>query len=131
MAAESHAISVDMAQRAQAENLESARIRQHWTIPGHKAVQPTHLPDKLIARTHVQVICICKHQCRAKLVQFTRLDSFHRGLRAHRRKYRSRQRAVWRLEHPGPGSTACCLKLEPEHSHLTRRTREIIAAERR
>ena len=42
--------SVDLAQAAQAEDLEPARIGEDGVGPGHEAVQPAHPADRLVAR---------------------------------------------------------------------------------
>ncbi len=54
--AEQHAVFGDLAQVAQAEDLESAGIGQDGARPRHEFVQPAEFADQLVAGAQEQVI---------------------------------------------------------------------------
>ena len=65
MRPERHPVLVDLAQLAQAENLESPGVRQNCPIPRHKPMQPTHFAYGLNTGTQVEMIGVTEDDLRA------------------------------------------------------------------
>ena len=81
--AEQHAFFCDLAQVAQAENLEAARIGEDRARPGHEAVQAAELADQLMAGPQKQVIGVGEDDFGVQLVgQIALHDALDGGLRA-------------------------------------------------
>ena len=83
--AEQHAVFGDLAQVAQAEDLEAAGIGQDGARPGHEVVQPAEFADQLVAGAQEQVIGVGQDDLGIEFVcQIALHDAFDGGLRAHR-----------------------------------------------
>ena len=65
--AEQHTFFGDLAQIAQAEDLESARVRQDGPRPGHEFVQPAELADQFMSGAQEEVIGVGQDDFGVKL----------------------------------------------------------------
>ena len=74
VAAEVHAVLLNLAQTRQREHLKSARVGQYRTRPVHELVQPARALDQIFARTQVQVIGVGQYYLRVYLQQFARAN---------------------------------------------------------
>ena len=102
VAAEMHALFLDLAQAGEREDLESAGIGEDRLIPAHKFVQPARLLDQFLAGADVQVIGVGEDDLRADLVQFARGRPLDGRLRAHRHKDRGLDVAVRGMHNAAP-----------------------------
>jgi hypothetical protein len=67
----------DFAKSGERENLKAAGIREHRPIPSHEAVEATHHPDEIVARTEMKVVRICEDHCRAHLGEIVGIQRFY------------------------------------------------------
>jgi hypothetical protein len=58
MGIERDALFGDFPQDGQGKDLKASGIRQDRPVPGHEAVQPTHVADELVSGPHVEMIGI-------------------------------------------------------------------------
>ena len=89
-----HAFVRHLAQFAQAENLEPARIRQNRSRPRHEFVQPAHLADQFVSGTQIQMVGIRKQNLYTEVFQVPLRLSLHRRRRAHWHERRRINRSV-------------------------------------
>ncbi len=81
--AEQHAFFRDLAQIAEAEDLEAARIGEDRARPRHEAVQSAEFPDYFVARAEEQVIGVRQDDFGVQLAgQIALHDAFDGGLGA-------------------------------------------------
>ena len=91
------------AQSAQAEHLETARVRQDCARPVHEAVQPAEPLDHLVPRPQVEMIGIGQQDRYPQIVlQIPLHQPLHGGLRPHRHEHGRFDHAVRRVQQPGP-----------------------------
>jgi len=84
----------DLRQFLEAEDLESAAIRQNGPIPVHELVQAAETPDQLMAGPNIQMIGIAQDNLGIHLFQVFRSHGLHRRLGAHRHENRGLEDAV-------------------------------------
>src|SRR5580658_732756 len=83
-----HALLRHLAQFAEAENLEAARIGENRARPRHEFVQPAHLADQFMSRTEIKMVGIRKQDLYEKVFQVLLRQALHRRRRAHRHERR-------------------------------------------
>ncbi len=86
MRAEQHALFGDLAQIAQAEDLEAAGVGEDGARPGHEAVQAAELADQFVAGAQEEMVGVGEDDLGVEIVrcQVALHDAFDRGLRADR-----------------------------------------------
>jgi hypothetical protein len=103
--AEQDAVFRDLAQIAQAKDLEAARVGQNRARPRHEAVQAAQLADQFVSGAEEQVIRIGQDDVG---VEFAFEIALHHpldgGLRPDGHKYRSFDDAVSGVNPAGPGA---------------------------
>jgi hypothetical protein len=95
---EGHAVVVNAARVAEAEDLEAAAVGQDGAVPGHEAVQPAQVADEFVAGAQVEVVGVGQHQRRPQLAQIARPHRLDRGLCADGGEDGGFQRAVGGVE---------------------------------
>ena len=93
------AVRLDLAERGEAEDLESAAVGQDGVVPVLELVQAAGAPDQPGARTEHQVVGVPEDDLDIQLLQFARGHRLHRGARADRHEDRGMDRAVGGLQH--------------------------------
>ena len=68
MRLEDDAVVGDLAQPAQAEDLEAAGIGEDGARPGHEAVQPAHAADQLVAGPQIEMIGVGQQDADAEIL---------------------------------------------------------------
>ena len=91
----------DFVYSGEAENLESAAVRQNRMVPAHEFVKPAQAGDPFIARAQVKMIGIPKYDLGSERLQFVRRKAFDGPGRADRHKYGSIDKAVGGFNPPG------------------------------
>ncbi len=97
-----HAVFRHLAQLAQAEHLEPARVGQNWLVPRHEALHPAQRAHHLHARTQVQVVGIVQQNLDTQLFKHILRHALYRPQRANRHKHRRLHHAVRRKHMPCP-----------------------------
>ena len=98
MRTERHAFLRDLAQVAEAEDLEPAAVRQDGAVPVHELVQAAGLADEVHARAQEEMIRIRENDARAEIAQLIRRDALDGRLRADRHEDWCREAAVRRVD---------------------------------
>ena len=112
--------SVTLAQIAQAEDLEAARVGEDRARPGHELVQTAQLADQLVAGTQKQVIGVGQDDLGVEFVgQVALQNAFDGGLRAHRHEDRRFDDAVRGVEQSGARAGVGALGLQLKTHYLT------------
>src|SRR5947208_13981976 len=88
------AVFADVPQRAEAEYLISAAIRQYRPVPSHESMQAAEPRDRFITRTQEQVIGIAEKNLNVELAELFGHHRLHRRLRADGHEHRRLDRAV-------------------------------------
>ena len=100
-----HALLVDLAQTAQAEDLKSARIGEDRVGPGHELVQSAHLADEFVPGPQVEMIGVGQQDLHAEIFGQVALgEPFDRGLRADRHEDRRLDGPVRRMQQSRAGT---------------------------
>ena len=111
----------DLAQTAQAEDLEAARIGQDGARPGHEAVQPAQAADQFVAGPQKQMIGVGQQDAHVQIVgQIALRESLDRGLRAHRHEDRRLDGAVRRVQQAGASTGLRALGHQLEIRHVSK-----------
>ncbi len=100
---ELHPFLADLAQRAQAEHLKTARIGEYRPVPAHEAMQAAMRRDHLQPRAQPQVEGIAQHDLCADLVQLERRHRLHGAIGPDRHEGRGFDRAVGQLQGAATG----------------------------
>ena len=79
MRAEGHALLGDLAEFAQAEDLEASRVGKDGMRPGHEALQASEAADLVDAWAQVEVVRVAEEDLDAEVLEKVLGDSFHRG----------------------------------------------------
>jgi len=106
MRAETHAVRLNLAQITQRPDLKSAGIGKDGAIPGHKAVQATHLFDKFRTGAEHQVIGITEDDLCANLIKVAGCHGLDCCLRANWHENRRFYHAMWQMHATAPCKTA-------------------------
>ena len=123
--AEEHALVGDLAEVAQAEDLESAGVGEDGARPGHEFVQPAELADQLVAGPQEQVIGVGEDDLGVELAgQIALHDAFDRGLRADGHEDGRFDDAVRGVDQTGASAGVGADGLEFEAHYFTVRERE-------
>src|SRR5258705_5368123 len=69
MGVENDAIFGDLTNPRQAEHLESTRVSEDGSRPGHKAMQSAKLTNQLMAGAEVEMVRIAKNDARVELIR--------------------------------------------------------------
>ncbi len=121
---EGGALVVDPHQRlsrgplAETPDLKPARVGQDRPRPAHELVQSTQSLDHIGAGAQRQMIGIGQNHLRAHPGQLGRIERLDRGLRPNRQKRRGPNRAVGRVESPGPGAAGAVARQNGELKRL-------------
>ena len=119
MRAEAHALIRHLAQLAQAEDLKAAGVGEQRARPAHKAVQPAHAPDGLVAGPQIEVVSVAEDDLYAQRFQHVLRNGLDRSGGAHRHEDRRLHRAVRQMHlSPPPARRGGCYQAEVE-SHQT------------
>src|SRR5581483_107862 len=102
MRAEGHAFFADLAQIAQAEDLEAARVGEDGARPGHEKMQTAKLADQVDSGPEVKMIGIAEQDLDAESFEHILRHAFDGGLRTDRHENGRFNGAVWRVQ----GSTS-------------------------
>ena len=119
-----HSFLRDAPKHRQREDLEAAAVGEDGTIPVHKLMQSSHIPDYLIAGTDMEVIGIAKLHLAVQLLQIqggnTALDG---GGGSHIHKSGSLDGSVDGFKYAPAGGTFCfCYLKHSEKTGYTGRT---------
>src|SRR5947207_2741632 len=112
--AEIHSVFGDLAQAAEAEDLESARVGEQGPLPAHEPVQSAQIADDLVTGTQIKMVSISQNNLRAQFLQCVLRNAFHRTQSAHRHEYRGLDHAMGRSKLPQPRSASLGLNGEWE-----------------
>ena len=130
---ESDAVFADLAQRAEAEHLEAARIGENRPLPAHEAVQPAVRRDDVDARAQPQVKRVAQDDLRADVEQFVGRHRLDRAVGADRHEDRRVDDAVRQRQSAAARRAAAGVDRE-FHGVIvpggSDRTREVAAAMR-
>ena len=121
MRLEHHALFGDLAQPAQAEDLEAAGIGEDRPRPVHELVQPAEPPDRLVPRPQIQMIGVAENDLGVEIVdQIPRQQALDGGLRPDRHEHRRLDVAMRRVQYPRPrpGMRTGGLNFKTEHCDL-------------
>ena len=69
MRSKADALVGDLAQLAEREDLEAARVSQHGTVPADKAVQSAHALDRLVAGAKIEMVGIAEDDLSAEIFE--------------------------------------------------------------
>ena len=97
------ALLTKLAQAAQAEDLETAAVREYGARPGSETVKPAVPANELMPGTEVEVIGISKNNGGADGSQVIRSHGLDRADCSYRHENRRRNIAVRRMKNTGPG----------------------------
>ena len=106
MRAKGHSILVQLAQFAQAEDLESSGIGKDRAPPRHETVQTAHFADGFDARAQVQVIGVSENDVCAKFFENVLRHSLDGGDGSYWHKDRSLNFGMWRNETCAAGAAS-------------------------
>jgi hypothetical protein len=106
MRPEGHAVLVDLAQVAQAHDLEAARVGEDRTVPVHEPVEATQASDPLVPGPKGEVVRVREDDGRADLVQVIGIERLDGRVGAHRHEHGCLDIAVRRRHHTGPRAGA-------------------------
>ena len=109
MRAERHTLLCDLAQIAEAEDLEPAAVRQDRAVPVHELVQAAGLADEIHARPQEEVVRVRQDDACAEIAQLVRRDALDGCLRADRHEDWCRETAVRRMDDARARSRALVL----------------------
>ncbi|SRR5579871_3269922 len=98
MGSEGDSFFGDAAQVVEAENLETARVRQNRTGPAHELVQSAKAANQFMPRTQIEMVGISQNNLGVKIFKDILRDSFNRSLRSNGHKDRRFYRAVCRRD---------------------------------
>ena len=102
---EDHAVLADLGERVEAEDLESAGIRENRPGPGHELVESAQRADRLMTGSEEQMVRIRKDDLRVELdLDIPRQDSFERGLCADGHEDGGFDSAVSGVDEAGAGA---------------------------
>ena len=96
---ELHAFLGDLAQRAEAEDLEAARVGEDRPVPAHEAVQAAVPCDDFEPRAQPQMKSVAEHDLRPSGTQFLGRHGLHRAIGADGHERRGVDASMRELEH--------------------------------
>ena len=118
MRLEHHALFRDLAQPAQAEDLEASGIGEDGPRPIHELVQAAELADGFVAGPQIEMIGVAEDDVRVEVVdQIPRQEAFDSGLCTDRHEDGSFDVAMSGVQNPRPrpGPRTSSLNFKTEH----------------
>ena len=112
--AKRHAFFRHLAQIAEAEDLEAARVGQDRMVPRHELLHAAKLSHHLDARPQIKVIGVVQQDLDAQLFQRVLRHALDRGQRAHGHEDGRLHLAMRREEAPGARRAIARLNLKAE-----------------
>ena len=88
MGAELYPLFAYFSQRSQGKHLKPAAVRQYGSVPVHKFMQASCLPDNVVTRSQVQMVCVGEDYVCSHFFNFFRAHGLDGSLCSHRHKYR-------------------------------------------
>lgn len=85
---ETHALFIDLAQFAKAEDLKPATVSQDRSVPVHELVQPAEPRHAFVTGAQVQMVGVAEDDLDTDLLQLLRQHPFDRALGADRHEGR-------------------------------------------
>ena len=106
MRGKGHALLLDFPEPGQGEDLKTAAVGEHRSVPLHEAVQTAHLPHQFISGPEMEVVGIRQLDLTAQFLQVVGRDRTLDGaLGSHVHKHRRLDNAVGRCQNAPAGVT--------------------------